>query len=334
MNSLKLSLKNWYLSNHRELPWRNTVDPYKIWLSEIILQQTRVEQGLPYYLKFIENFPTVHDLANAQDDYVMKCWEGLGYYSRARNLLAAARQIVNELEGVFPSSYKEIIKLKGIGPYTGAAIASFAFKEKVAVVDGNVFRVLSRLYNESSPIDSTKGKKTFQLLADEFLNQESPDIHNQAMMELGAMICYPKNPSCQNCPLNDQCLSAFTENWRKLPYKEKKVKTEKLFLSFQVYLNQNQEIKIERREAQGIWQNLYQFPVIENKNELPLPDDNYSFVSRVYKHILTHRKIQAQFFIYENSTDSNGHWIKLNRLKKYAFPKLIVNFLDDHNWFE
>lgn len=334
MESLNISLKNWYLSNHRDLPWRNTRDPYKIWLSEIILQQTRVDQGLPYYLKFVENFPTIVDLAEAEDDFVMKCWEGLGYYSRARNLLAAARQVVNELNEEFPNNYKDIIKLKGIGPYTGAAIASFAFKEPVAVVDGNVFRVLSRLYNEASAIDSTIGKKTFQALAEDFLNRKEPDTHNQAMMELGALICTPSNPNCNDCPLNSQCQSAFNENWKSLPYKEKKTKTEKLYLSFQVNLSTDEKIQIEKREGKGIWQNLYQFPVTENKKVLEEPQSEYSYSSKVYKHLLSHRKIEAQFFINEDVNESAGTWIKKSQLQEFAFPKIIVNFLNDHNWFE
>lgn len=331
---MNISLKNWYLSNHRDLPWRNTEDPYKIWLSEIILQQTRVEQGLPYYNKFIKNFPKVSDLAEAEDDFVMKCWEGLGYYSRARNLLSAARQVINDFNGVFPNTYKEIIKLKGIGPYTGAAIASFAFKEAVAVLDGNVFRVLSRLYNESSAIDSTQGKKDFQALADDFLNKNEPDIHNQAMMELGAMICKPTKPNCNECPLNSQCQTAYTENWKTLPFKEKKTKVEKLYLSFKVMLSDDGKIQIEKREDKGIWQNLYQFPLNEDKSLILQPKSDYSYSSRTYKHLLSHRKIEAQFFIHENVKPNSGKWVQIQDLKDYAFPKLIVNFLNDHKWFE
>lgn len=333
MEVLRNSLEKWYLDNHRKLPWRETKDPYKIWLSEIILQQTRVEQGLPYYQSFVSNYPTVKDLAMAKDDDVMKLWEGLGYYSRARNLLAASREVINDLDGHFPTSYKNIIQLKGIGPYTAAAIASFAFNETVAVVDGNVYRVLSRLFNDATAIDSNQGKKNFQILADEFLNPTKPATHNQAMMELGAMICTPKNPKCEECPLNESCQIAYTEEWKVLPFKEKKVKVEKLFLSFQVVINDQNQILIEKRTEKGIWQNLYQFPLLEDKKNIVEPND-FSHSSKEYKHLLSHRKIQAQFFFLDHLETKSGIWVNVKDLEKYAFPKLIVNFLNDQNWFQ
>jgi A/G-specific adenine glycosylase len=330
---LRNLLEKWYLDNHRKLPWRETKDPYKIWLSEIILQQTRVEQGLPYYQNFVINYPTVKDLASADDDDVMKLWEGLGYYSRARNLLVASREVINDLDGKFPTSYKNIIQLKGIGPYTAAAIASFAFNEAVAVVDGNVYRVLSRLFNDATAIDSNQGKKTFQLLADEFLNPRKADTHNQAIMELGAMVCTPKNPKCEECPLNKFCQVAFTEKWKLLPFKGKKVKVEKLFLSFQVCINNQSQVLIEKRTDKGIWQNLYQFPLLEDKNSIPEPKD-FNHSSKEYKHLLSHRKIQAQFFFLDKLESKTGFWVDVKELDKYAFPKLIINFLNDQNWFQ
>jgi A/G-specific adenine glycosylase len=275
----------------------------------------------------------VKDLALAADDDVMKLWEGLGYYSRARNLLAASREVINDLDGKFPTSYKNIIQLKGIGPYTAAAIASFAFNEAVAVVDGNVYRVLSRLFNDATAIDSNQGKKTFQLLANEFLNPRKPDTHNQAMMELGAMVCTPKNPKCEKCPLNESCQVAFTEKWKLLPLKGKKVKVEKLFLSFQVFINNQNQVLIEKRTDNGIWQNLYQFPLLEDINNILEPKD-YNHSSKKYKHLLSHRKIQAQFFFLDKLESKTGFWVDIKELDKYAFPKLIINFLNDQNWFQ
>src|SRR5690554_730198 len=204
---IKLELILWYLKNKRNLPWRNTTNPYYIWLSEVILQQTRVNQGLEYYLRFIDEYPNVKRLSNAKEDDILKMWQGLGYYSRARNLHAAAKYITNELDGAFPTTYKEILKLKGVGPYTAAAISSFAFKLPHAVVDGNVNRVLSRVFNIDTPINSTQGKKQFQEIADACLSHSQPDIYNQAIMELGATICKPTNPDCENCPLLYKCIS-------------------------------------------------------------------------------------------------------------------------------
>ena len=220
-------IRDWYNSNKRDLPWRNTTDPYSIWLSEIILQQTRVTQGLSYYLKFIDRYPTVHNLADADENDVLKTWQGLGYYSRARNLHFSAKYISKTLNGTFPSSSDELKKLKGVGEYTAAAIASFCYKEPVAVLDGNVFRVLSRYFGISTPIDSTNGKKEFKELAAECLNNQFPDEHNQAIMEFGALQCTPKSPSCSGCPLSVNCVAYNDDLVSQLPLKSKKNETNK-----------------------------------------------------------------------------------------------------------
>jgi len=201
----------WYLNNRRDLPWRKTTNPYHIWLSEIILQQTRVDQGMDYYLKFIQNFPTVNDLAIAPEEKVLKLWQGLGYYSRARNLHFSAKYIVNELNSVFPSTYNDIIKLKGVGDYTASAVSSICFNEPMAVVDGNVYRVLARYFGILTPINTSKGIKEFKKLAQQLLNKEDPATNNQAIMEFGARMCKPQNPDCNSCPLNDSC-SALANN--------------------------------------------------------------------------------------------------------------------------
>ncbi len=201
------TLIKWYLLNHRELPWRSSTDPYIIWLSEIILQQTRVDQGLPYFNRFVDKYPTISHLAKAPEDEVLKIWQGLGYYSRARNLHATAKLVHQQYAGVFPSNYDQIKALKGVGVYTAAAITSFAFNQPFAVVDGNVYRVLARLFGESTPIDTTTGKKLFAELANDLLNKKTPGIHNQAIMEFGATLCRPASPDCHICPFNGQCIA-------------------------------------------------------------------------------------------------------------------------------
>lgn len=215
-------LVQWYLQNKRDLPWRETSNPYKIWLSEIILQQTRVDQGLSYYFKFLNHFPTVFDLANASEEQVLKLWQGLGYYSRARNLHASAKYIVTVFQGKFPTTYNELIKLKGVGDYTASAIASICFNGPNAVVDGNVYRVLARYYGINTPINSTTGIKKFKALAQRLLNIENAGTHNQAIMEFGATMCKPQNPNCTTCPLNNSCISLEKDLIKTLPVKEKK----------------------------------------------------------------------------------------------------------------
>lgn len=339
-------LTNWYTTNKRDLPWRNTQIPYFIWLSEIILQQTRVDQGLSYFLKFQKNYPTVSDLANAEEDAVLKDWQGLGYYSRARNLHNAAKYIHEELNGQFPSTFEDIKKLKGVGDYTAAAIASFAFKLPHAVVDGNVYRVLARYYGIKTAIDSTKGKKEFQTIADQVLNKKEPDLHNQAIMEFGALQCTPKNPNCEICPLQNNCI-AFQENTiDSLPFKEGKIKQRKRYFHYLI-IQEEDSIYINKRQGKGIWQNLYEFPLIETKKETKsdaflkstelktlLKDLTYTVnqVSESRKHILSHQILTAQFYHIRLVKDNNILTKKFERipvqeLEKYAVSKLIENYV-------
>ena len=261
------TLVYWYLQNKRDLPWRKTKNPYLIWLSEIILQQTHVDQGLNYYLKFSETFPTVSHLANAKESDILKLWQGLGYYSRARSLHFSANYIINELNGEFPKSYKELLKLKGVGDYTASAIASICYDEQTAVVDGNVYRVLSRYFGIHTAINSTKGIKEFKKLAQQLITDEDPGRYNQAIMELGAKQCKPQNPNCDECPLNEGCIALQKKVVRNLPIKEKKIKIKKRYFNYLV-LDVNNFTLIKQRSTKGIWQNLYEFPLIVGEDEL------------------------------------------------------------------
>ena len=264
------SLIHWYLNNKRDLPWRNTHNPYNIWLSEIMLQQTRVAQGLPYYLDFITTFPTVFDLAKAPEEKVLKHWQGLGYYSRARNLHFTAQYVANELKGEFPNNYKELLKLKGIGEYTAAAIASFSHNEAVPVVDGNVFRVLSRYFDIETDISLATAKKEFSDLALELMPKNDPATFNQAIMEFGATHCKPKNPYCHICPFNEGCLAFNKNRIAELPVKIKSAKAKKKHFNFLVFISEDNKTILEKRESKGIWQNLYQFPLIETESRIEI----------------------------------------------------------------
>ncbi|MGZ4118512.1 MAG: A/G-specific adenine glycosylase, partial [Bacteroidia bacterium] len=258
---------SWYNKNKRDLPWRNTKDAYLIWLSEIILQQTRVEQGMAYYLKFASNFPTIKHLAKADNDKVMKLWQGLGYYSRARNLHTTAQIVADKYKGKFPDTYEDILSLKGIGDYTAAAIASFAFNKARAVVDGNVYRVLSRVFGIETPIDSSKGKKEFYALANELIDKKNPALFNQAIMELGAIQCKPVNPDCSVCPLNNMCFAFAKKRIADFPVKEKKTKVRDRYFNY-IVLNYKGKTAINKRGAKDIWHNLHDFPLIETAKEL------------------------------------------------------------------
>lgn len=341
ISSLRKSLLAWYDSNPRDLPWKNTVEPYKIWLSEIILQQTRVDQGLPYYNKFLDQFPGVQDLALAPEDVVLKAWEGLGYYSRARNLHFTAKVVSTEFNGNFPSSYKGLLSLKGIGPYTAAAIASFAFDLPHAVVDGNVYRVLSRLMAISTPIDSTAGKKIFQEIADILLPPKQPSKWNQAIMNLGAMVCTPQNPQCEKCPWTSQCAANNANTHSLFPVKEKKIKRIDRNFHFLV-LRLNKKIIIQKRGARDIWKGLYHFPLVESSQpKQPIssnfwPGASFHNTEKPYlihedSQLLTHQKINGYFFECRPKSilKMPGDWISINlsQLQDYAFPKIISNFI-------
>ena len=333
----------WYIKNKRNLPWRNTKDPYKIWISEIILQQTQVNQGLPYYIKFIKNFPNFSVLANANEEKVLKLWQGLGYYSRARNLHIAAKQI--DKAGFFPTKYDDIILLKGVGEYTAAAIASFAFKQPYAVVDGNVFRLLSRFYGIKTPINTTKGKKQFSDLAQNLLNKENPDTHNQAIMEFGSQICKPKKPNCTNCPLNSKCIAYINSSINTLPVKNKKIKLKTQYFEY-FYFKMNGYTLIKKRTEKGIWQNMYEFPLIIcekfmknenvlNHNQFQLWIDNIDFnldSISVFKHVLSHKKINVRFWeinCLNELPKYNFKKIKIDEIDKIPIPRIIEKFIEN-----
>ena len=333
MSDFSRLITDWYRLNKRALPWRETTDPYLIWISEIILQQTRVEQGLSYFLKFKKNYPTVIDLANADEMDILNNWQGLGYYSRARNLHFSAKIVKEQFEGVFPQSFEDIKKLKGVGNYTAAAISSFAFNLPHAVVDGNVYRLLSRVFDIDTPIDSTKGVKYFQALADELLDPKNPAMHNQAIMEVGAMVCTPTNPDCGNCPLNVICLANERSTIAQRPVKSKKTKVRTRYFHFLIYATST-EILLEKRASKDIWENMYQFPLVEvEQQDADMSElmKNQRFESVCVTHILSHQRIVAQFhhfdFIPKNL---NENWIRINRtdIQNYPLPRLIDRYLE------
>lgn len=344
------NLMKWYAGHHRPLPWKGEKNPYIVWLSEIILQQTRVEQGLPYFERFKEKYPTVRHLARAPEDEIMKMWEGLGYYSRARNLHTAARFIADELNGVFPSTFQTIRSLKGVGDYTAAAIASFAYDLPHAVVDGNVYRVLSRYFGLEEPVDTTRGKKLFAELAQELIEltlethpAARPGPYNQAIMDFGASVCTPALPKCTDCPFRIHC-TAFRQNKiDRLPVKSKKAERRQRFFNY-LLINQKEEIFIKKRTEKDIWRNLYDFPLIET-NTLPEPTGflsenetwnkwrrQYTYklkhVSEPFRQELTHQKIVAVFWeieVEKTFQPNEKTWIKTlrSKLDNFAFPKVI-----------
>ncbi|AOZ99425.1 A/G-specific adenine glycosylase [Flavobacterium commune] len=346
-------LIKWYLENKRDLPWRNTTNPYHIWLSEIMLQQTRVAQGMPYFFSFMEAFPTVFDLANADEEKVLKLWQGLGYYSRARNLHKTAQYIATELNGVFPDNYKDLLQLKGVGEYTAAAIASFSYNEAVPVVDGNVFRVLSRYFDVETDIAQTSAKKEFAALAFELmpkdtrggaeLSEANPAIFNQAIMEFGALQCVPKNPDCGNCVFNDSCAALQKKKVDQLPVKSKKLKVRNRYFNYLMLSDAEENTLIQKRMAKGIWHNLYEFPLIET-----LQEEDFEFVSNAVQqesfftnpiismqacneksivHKLSHQHLHIKFWkLNVKGVVENG--ITKEQLRQYPFPIVIHNFIE------
>ncbi len=329
MDNFSPSIRSWFRLNHRRLPWRGSKDPYIIWLSEIILQQTRVEQGKPYFQRFTDHFPDIQSLANASEQEVLNLWQGLGYYSRARNLHATAKHISENLNACFPNSYRELLKLKGVGPYTAAAISSIAFDEKAAVVDGNVYRVLSRVFDIATPIDSTQGKKEFQQLADELITDEDPGDHNQAIMELGATICTPSNPDCGHCPLNDKCLAYARGVISARPVKQGKTKTRDRYFHYLVFDNDAETIIVKRTEK-DIWQHLFQFPLLEGESIEELLPNGFHSVSPTIKHILSHQRIYARFYHYNFIPELDDSWkkIKWSDIEDHPLPALIDKYLE------
>jgi A/G-specific adenine glycosylase len=346
MDKRAAKLLQWYEENKRDLPWRNTKEPYQIWLSEIILQQTRVSQGLDYYRRFVESYPDIHALAAAPERDVLKLWQGLGYYSRARNMLHTARDIVQRTDGLFPVKYEDIRRLKGIGNYTAAAIASFAYNQPYAVLDGNVMRVYSRLTGFTEPIDNPKGRKKLQHIADEFLVKENPSDYNQALMELGAMLCLPKNPRCAICPLQIYCSAYATHSVGVIPVKQAKKKKKKRFLNYLV-IQSGDKIVLRKRTRGDIWQGLYDFPCIETTSSAKVTyltetsqwqsifgrkKHAIEAVSGEYRHILTHRTLLATFVKIQSGDKAmilpeGCEWVSLRKLHTFPVPRLIDRYL-------
>ncbi|MGZ3883865.1 MAG: A/G-specific adenine glycosylase [Bacteroidia bacterium] len=339
-------LLKWYKINKRDLPWRHTRDPYKIWLSEIIMQQTQVVQGLSYYLKFVEAYPEIRLLAAAPADEVMKLWQGLGYYSRARNLHEAAKFVVKEHKAVFPDTYEAIRGLKGVGDYTAAAIASFAFDLPHAVVDGNVYRVLSRVFGIETPIDTGAGKKEFQALADGLLPQKDAADYNQALMEFGAVQCRPANPDCENCIFRNNCYAFSKRKVGELPVKSKKTKVTNRYFNYIVYTFKG-DMYLRKRDKKDIWQGLFEFELTESlktvledqfiaskefKRHLKHNNHRLVSVSKEYKHVLSHQNLFARFYRVElTEALASKELIKVKRkdLERYAFPRLIEKYLKE-----
>lgn len=338
-------LINWYSKNKRDLPWRKTPEPYKVWLSEIIMQQTRIDQGTPYYERFIAHFPDVKSLAAADEKEVLKLWQGLGYYSRARNLHHAARQVVREFGGHFPETYKELLGLKGVGPYSAAAIASICYDEPVPVVDGNVYRFLARHFAIDTPTDSTAGKKEFYNKALDLIDADRPGDFNQAMMEFGATICTPRNPLCNECPFNKTCSARAQGTIDQFPVKAKKVKTQPLFIHYFV-IRKNGGIFLQQRPSNGIWGGLHEFPMVsspqkiskstleESASELGLPALRHAKKSQPFTHLLTHRRITAHFWLFDFpdfSAKSDLIYIQSpEELTNTAVPRLIDRYLQEY----
>lgn len=338
------SLLQWYLQNKRDLPWRKTTDAYPIWLSEIMLQQTRVAQGMPYFYAFMNAFPTVFDLAKADEQSVLKLWQGLGYYSRARNMHKTAQIVAFENNGKFPNNYNDLLKLKGIGEYTAAAIASFAFNEVVPVVDGNVFRVLSRYFDVTTDISSATAKKEFAALAKEVMPVDNPALFNQAIMEFGALQCVPKNPNCEVCIFASSCAALQKNKVNQLPVKTKKTKVTNRYFHYLVFEDKEKNTLLNKRTAKGIWHNLYEFPVIETEN----PTSQESIIATIKNdfqaytitdvfayeepilHKLSHQHLSISFYkVSVSDTLVNG--IALNSIASFPFPIVIFNFIEKYS---
>ncbi|WP_057937109.1 A/G-specific adenine glycosylase [Algoriphagus resistens] len=337
----------WYRENPRDLPWRGTDDPYKIWLSEIILQQTRVAQGLPYYYAFVTAYPTVKDLALASEEEVLRLWQGLGYYSRARNLHACAKSIWFEMSGEFPDTYDKLLKLKGVGSYTASAIASFAYGEVKAVVDGNVFRVLARYFGIETDIASSRAKKEFEALANQLIPKDHPGEFNQAMMDFGARLCTPRNPDCESCPFKTSCFARLHNMVSDLPVKINKVKIKERHFHYYVIKCGNSWVW-KKRTSGDIWEGLHDFPQVESSEELPsltmdIPSalkEEPLLLPKNYRHVLSHQRLNAVFSemkIKEENFEELENWcenegfmlVAEDKIESLAKPKLIVNFLND-----
>ncbi|HEV8082654.1 MAG TPA: A/G-specific adenine glycosylase [Chitinophagaceae bacterium] len=340
-------LLSWNLNeNKREMPWKGEKVPYKIWISEIILQQTRVQQGIKYYYRFIKSFPDVKSLANATEQKIFKHWEGLGYYSRCRNIIASAKFITTKLNGKFPEKYEDILALKGIGIYTASAIASFAYNQPYAVVDGNVFRVLSRFFGIEVPVDTSEGKKKYSILAKELLDKKNPGVYNQAIMDFGAIVCKPLRPLCGACPLQIKCIAFKKMKVNSLPLKKKSIKRKERFFSY-VIAEYNNTFYVRKRTTKDIWQGLYEFILIDTKQlltetqllRMKISDqlfggDNFIItkVSKTFSQKLTHQTITGKFFHIRlaNPLEIDAYsLISREQLELLPFPKFIASYLKD-----
>lgn len=346
--SFASKIVGWYRLHKRDLPWRETSNPYYIWLSEVILQQTRVSQGLAYYQRFVANYPTVAHLAAATEDQVLKDWQGLGYYSRARNLQAAARQVVDDFGGVFPREYEAIRSLKGVGDYTAAAIASLAFGLPYAVLDGNVYRVISRVFGIEAPIDTPAGKKEIMEALEAVFDRKHPAEFNQAIMEFGALHCTPRSPGCADCVLADQCLALANGRVEALPVKSKTTRIRDRYFYYLV-LEKGDTVYLEKREAGDIWTGLFQFPLLETESEMPLTalenwpelqkmagrDFRLADMSEQYKHVLSHQRLYARFLRIRPGKGFRpaASWraVEKERVETYAVPRLIHRYLEDED---
>ncbi len=344
---IQQEIVNWYLHHQRDLPWRHTSDAYVIWLSEVILQQTRVDQGLPYFERFLKEFPEVKDFAEASEEQILKLWQGLGYYSRGRNMLVTARQVMEQHGGVFPEAYESLIRLKGIGPYTAAAIASFSSNAAHAVLDGNVFRVLARCFGLSEPINSTSGQKLFAELANELLKGQEPSLYNQAIMEFGALQCKPHRPDCGICPIRLHCVAFSTGKVAELPVKLKKTKVRSRWFNYFVGVKEG-AILIRQRGRGDVWEQLYDFPLIEYSGPITKEDPDFrKALSQLFgssasitplmnrKHLLSHQIIYVQFFALDNYiVNFNLHAeiksVTIKDFKDLPHPKVIADFIETY----
>ncbi|KGN68058.1 A/G-specific adenine glycosylase [Porphyromonas sp. COT-239 OH1446] len=349
LSKLQRELASWYEASARVLPWRETSDPYHILLSEVILQQTRVDQGMAYYLRFVETWPSVQSLAEASEDEVLRLWQGLGYYSRGRNLLRAARMIVEEFDGQVPSDPKQLKRLPGVGAYTQAAVLSFAYDLPHAAVDGNVYRVLSRLYGLDAPIDRPEGVRAFRLLADQLLDRQHPGRHNQAMIELGALVCLPRSPRCSECPLEPYCVARRQGNAASLPVKVGKLRISERHLNYLLVLvgqGEQRQILLRRRGRGDIWQGLYELPLIETEqavepSELVGLEAWQALIAQLrsprfvpsprasLKHRLTHRLLHARLYLIEADAYEGSDYLSIDQQRRedYAMPILLDKML-------
>lgn len=341
-DAIRSKIKAWYASHRRELPWRSSKNAYTVWLSEIILQQTRVEQGTPYFLKFSDRFKSVGDLASAPEDEILKLWQGLGYYSRARNLHAAAKQVHSDFDGNFPNRYDDLITLKGVGEYTASAIASIAGNEVRAVVDGNVIRVISRLFGIESPSDERQTLKQIKELANELIDKNRPGDHNQSMMDFGALQCVPRNPNCSVCPLTANCQAFALNAVDRIPAKKTKIKRRIRYFHYLIPIIDDQTL-IEKRGDADIWAGLYQFPLIETDEQKPMTKvDMEAFIGTQIedniivricpKHVLTHQDIYATCYHFQIKMlpESKFKLAKISELHTFALPRLIDRYLEHY----